>query len=123
MIPVGSTLSLNPVRCLINFLCMIRCQTLVYNYTFFCADIIRQPESKEDEIHNCQSVIDALSMDVLHTSLSHITGESIHSGELTSVGNLLEVFSGLLEYILNRIESDVSTDNDDDGDIESKFDL
>lgn len=77
-------------------------------------DVIRNPKSKEDEIHNCQSVIDCLAMDVLHTSLSHISGQDVAMGDKTAIGNLLEVFSGLLEYILNRIDSDISSDNEDE---------
>lgn len=60
-------------------------------------------------MHNCQLVIDALSMDVLHTSLSHITGEDLAAGDKIAVSNMLEIFSGLMEYILNKIESDISS--------------
>jgi centrosomal protein CEP95 len=74
-------------------------------------DIIRKPKSKEDEIHNCQSVINALSLDVLHTSLSQINGEDVAAGDRMAIVSLLEIFTSLMEYILNRIESDVSDDN------------
>ena len=68
--------------------------------------------TKEDEIRNVQIVIDALASNVLHTSLAHISGRDVVEGNREALLNLLEIFSGLLEYILNKIESDVSTDND-----------
>ncbi|KAJ8302079.1 hypothetical protein KUTeg_021066 [Tegillarca granosa] len=76
--------------------------------------IIRNPVSKEDEIHNCQCVINVLASDVLHTSLSHISGADVIKGDREAVLNLLEIFSGLLEYILNKIDTDVSTDGEGD---------
>ncbi|XP_013381104.1 uncharacterized protein LOC106152154 [Lingula anatina] len=76
-------------------------------------DIIRNPMSIEDEIHNCQCVVDSISLDILHTSLSHITGQSIVHGDPGSIMNLVEVFSGLLEYFLDKIESDISSDNEE----------
>ncbi|CAG5120776.1 unnamed protein product, partial [Candidula unifasciata] len=69
-------------------------------------DVIRHPVSKDDEIHNCQIVIDVLSSDVIHDSLSHIRGVDIVAGDLTAIFNLLDIFSHLLEYVLNKIESD-----------------
>ena len=74
-------------------------------------DVIRHPKTREDEVHNCQAVIDTLSMDVLNTSLSHITGQDIVRGDPTAIMNLIEVFSSLLEYIVERISSDVSSEN------------
>ncbi|XP_050392120.2 uncharacterized protein LOC126810852 isoform X2 [Patella vulgata] len=68
--------------------------------------IIREPFTREDEIHNCQTVIDSLSKDVLHISLSHIRGPEIISHSREDVSNLLEIFAGLSDYILTRIESD-----------------
>jgi len=63
----------------------------------------------EDEIHNCQAVIDSLAMDVLNTSLSHITGQDIVAGDRTAIGDLLEVFSGLMEFMLEEISSTSSS--------------
>ncbi|BFZ17567.1 hypothetical protein BsWGS_20607 [Bradybaena similaris] len=69
-------------------------------------NIIRQPVTKDDDIHNCQIVIDVLSNDVIHDSLSHIRGVDIVAGDLTAIFNLLDIFSHLLEYVINKIESD-----------------
>ncbi|XP_061187769.1 centrosomal protein of 95 kDa-like [Saccostrea echinata] len=78
--------------------------------------VIQKPVSREDEIQNVQLVIDILSRDILHTSLAHITGRDAIDGNRESILNLLEIFGGLLEYILNKIESDVSTDGEGDPD-------
>lgn len=71
-------------------------------------DAVDNPLTIDDEIHNCQAVIDSLAMDVLNTSLSHITGQDIVAGDLTSIGDLLEVFSGLMEFMLEEISSSSS---------------
>jgi len=71
-------------------------------------DAVDNPMSIEDEIHNCQAVIDSLAMDVLNTALSHITGQDIMAGDRTAIGDLLEVFSGLMEFILEEISSSSS---------------
>lgn len=76
--------------------------------------IIRSPVTKEDEIHNVQTVIDTLAAEVLHTSLLHINGRDVVNFNRESVLNLLEILSGLLEYIFNKIESDLSTDNEEE---------
>ena len=72
--------------------------------------MIRKPHCREDEVHNCQSVIDTLSLDILNTSLSHITGQDIVDRDISAISNLLNVFSGLMDYILDKIGSDSSTD-------------
>ncbi|XP_026117669.1 centrosomal protein of 95 kDa isoform X2 [Carassius auratus] len=59
-------------------------------------------ERQEDDIHNMQSVIDSLALDYLQISLSHITGENIVRGEKESVRNLLEIFDGLLDYLIDQ---------------------
>lgn len=59
-------------------------------------------------MHNMQCVIDSLAMDVLHTSLAHIIGQDVVRGRRMSIMNLLDIFSGLLEYILDGIEKDDS---------------
>lgn len=76
----------------------------------FFLGVIQKPISREDEIQNVQLVIDILSRDILHTSLAHITGREVVDGNRESIWNLLEIFGGLLEYILNKIDSDASTD-------------
>ena len=70
--------------------------------------IIRSPSTREDEIHNCEVVIGSLAGDVLHTSLTHIAGVDIIDGSREAILNLTEIFVGLLEYMLNKIDSDVS---------------
>lgn len=59
-------------------------------------------ERQEDDIHNVKSVIDSLALDYLHISLSHITGENIVRGEKESIRNLLEIFDGLLDYLVEQ---------------------
>ncbi|XP_016363006.1 centrosomal protein of 95 kDa isoform X5 [Sinocyclocheilus anshuiensis] len=59
-------------------------------------------ERQEDDIHNVQSVIDSLALDYLQISLSHITGENIVRGEKESIRNLLEIFDGLLDYLIEQ---------------------
>lgn len=81
-------------------------------YFLMFVGIIRSPVTRQDEIHNCQVVIDTLGSEVLHTNLAHINGRAIIEGSREAVSNLLEIYSGLLEYILNKIESDISTDNE-----------
>ncbi|KAL3853220.1 hypothetical protein ACJMK2_016776 [Sinanodonta woodiana] len=76
---------------------------------------IKSPITKEDEIHNCQLVIDSLANDVLHTPLDHISGVDIVEGCRDSKLNLVEIISGLLEYILNKIDSDIASDDEEDG--------
>uniref|UniRef100_A0A7N6BBX7 DUF5745 domain-containing protein n=1 Tax=Anabas testudineus TaxID=64144 RepID=A0A7N6BBX7_ANATE len=68
-------------------------------------DYIAAPRSQEDDIHNVQAVIDSLSLDYLQISLSHITGENVVIGDKESIGNLLEIFDGLLEYLNEEMES------------------
>uniref|UniRef100_A0A0L8H3G0 DUF5745 domain-containing protein n=1 Tax=Octopus bimaculoides TaxID=37653 RepID=A0A0L8H3G0_OCTBM len=64
-----------------------------------------KPLTKEDNIHNCQVVIDALATKVLNTSLSHITGESIVNGNRMAINNLLEIFTDLFEFLTEKIEA------------------
>ena len=94
------------------FCTFLKVSLYVYNPWSMIKGIIRSPVTKEDEIRNVQIVIDALASNVLHTSLAHISGRDVVEGNREALLNLLEIFSGLLEYILNKIESDVSTDND-----------
>ena len=74
-------------------------------------DAVDNPVTIEDEMHNCQAVIDSLAMDVLNTPLSHITGQDIVSGDRTAIGDLLEVFSGLMEFMLEEISSSASSNS------------
>jgi len=69
-------------------------------------DLIDNASCDEDRQHNIQCVIDSLSMDVLHTSLSHISAADIMKRKRSSLINLLDIFHGLLEYILDGIAKD-----------------
>ncbi|XP_075903888.1 centrosomal protein of 95 kDa-like isoform X1 [Nelusetta ayraudi] len=75
-------------------------------------DYIEVPCSQEDDAHNVQSVIDSLSLDYLQISLSHITGENVVRGHRESMKNLLEIFEGLLEYLMEEM-SEESQNGDD----------
>ncbi|NWW96292.1 CEP95 protein, partial [Rhynochetos jubatus] len=83
-------------------------------------DFIATPRSQEDDAHNVQAVIDSLALDYLQVSLSHITGENIVKGDRESIRNLLEVFDGLLGYLIeeasessqNRDETNVLSSNE-----------
>ncbi|XP_075435818.1 centrosomal protein of 95 kDa [Ascaphus truei] len=76
-------------------------------------DFIAEARNQEDDTHNVQSVIDSLALDYLQVSLSHITGENVVRGDGESIGNLLEIFDGLLEYLTEQI-SEASSQNGDD---------
>ncbi len=85
---------------------------------FPASGFIANPITREDEIHNMQLVIDSLQNDVLkgvRADLTHITGEAIVDGHLVSVRYLLEILAGLLEYVMEQIETEGSTD------LEGKF--
>ncbi|XP_060559885.1 centrosomal protein of 95 kDa-like, partial [Ruditapes philippinarum] len=103
----------------INTVADIGAGVFVTLYEGLCGEqlpgIIRSANTREDEIHNCQIVIDSLAGDVLHTSLTHIGGADVIDGNREGINNLVEIFSGLLEYMLNKIDSDASTDNEEDG--------
>lgn len=65
---------------------------------------------RSDEAWNVQLVIDTLSAHVLHSDLSHITGERIVAKDKMSVRNLVEIFSGLMEILLEAAEGKFSDD-------------
>lgn len=97
------------VYCILNQI--LHCIANIDSFSFvYFLGVIQKPISREDEIQNVQLVIDILSRDILHTSLAHITGREVVDGNRESIWNLLEIFGGLLEYILNKIDSDASTD-------------
>jgi hypothetical protein len=69
------------------------------------------PRCLEDEIHNIQSVIDSISLDILHEDLSHLTGEAIcgtaeSRPDLVSIEYLLDILRCINEWITSRIESE-----------------
>ncbi|XP_037657234.1 centrosomal protein of 95 kDa-like [Choloepus didactylus] len=80
-------------------------------------DIIAIPKNQEDDAHNVQAVIDSLALDYLQVSLSHITGENIVKGDKESIRNLLEIFDGLLEYLIEH----TSETSHEKSDIEQGF--
>lgn len=79
---------------------------------FTSTELLPNPQTKQDEIHNCQIVIDTLANKILHTSLSHITGKDIIEGDRTSVANLLEILTGLLEFLTEKIDCENSRDEE-----------
>ncbi|RNA44890.1 centrosomal of 95 kDa-like [Brachionus plicatilis] len=68
-------------------------------------------KNQEEEIHNLQSVIDSLSLDVLHEDLSHLTAESIlglsstKKRDLLSLEYLLDILKTTHEWITSRVEN------------------
>lgn len=68
------------------------------------------PASLEDHVHNTQTVIDTLSLDILNEDLSHLTGEAIcgtvdTKPDLVSVEFLLDILKCVHEWVASRIES------------------
>ena len=47
---------------------------------------------------------------MLRADLSHITGEAIVNGNLLSIRYLIEILAGLLECVMEQIDSEGSTD-------------
>lgn len=80
-------------------------------------ELLPNPQTKQDEIHNCQIVIDTLANKILHTSLSHITGKDIIEGDRTSVANLLEILTGLLEFLTEKIDCENSRDEEQEEEV------
>lgn len=68
-------------------------------------------KTQQDEIHNLQSVIDSLSLDVLHEDLSHLTAESIlglgsnKKRDYLSLEYLLDILKTTHEWVTSRIET------------------
>ena len=80
-----------------------------------CASIpgvIRRPVTREDEIHNVQCVVDSLAADVLHCDLSHIPGGAVVDGDVMTIQYLLEILDGLVDYVMEQISSETSSDGD-----------
>ncbi|CAF3150409.1 unnamed protein product [Rotaria socialis] len=60
-----------------------------------------------DEIHNIQSVINALCFDTVEFDLSHISGEQVANGDLYAMEDLLEILTDVYHWIKNdRQEND-----------------
>ena len=58
--------------------------------------IHRRPASAHERAQNVQAVLWELSHNVLHTDLSHISGQGVVSQDPVDVQNLLEIVSALL---------------------------
>lgn len=54
------------------------------------------------EVHNIQAVIDALSLDLLGLSLSHITGENVFAGDAVAILNLLEILEAVFLHLFSE---------------------
>ncbi|XP_035211509.1 centrosomal protein of 95 kDa-like isoform X2 [Stegodyphus dumicola] len=87
-------LSFPAVRCLKDINCNL-IVSLYENITGLTILDLLSCENAVDEAHNVQAVIDALSLDLLGISLSHITGEDIVAGDVTAIYNLLEILEGI----------------------------
>ena len=63
-------------------------------------------ESTTDRAHNIQVVTDALANEILGVDLSHIQPTMIAEGDVAQIGNLVEIFDGLLDFVLEELEND-----------------
>jgi hypothetical protein len=88
---------------------------LVYFFESICdSELVDKkwpPRCAEDEVHNAQSVIDSISLDILHEDLSHLTGEAVcgttdSRPDLVSLEYLLDILRCIHEWIASRIESE-----------------
>ncbi|XP_072168335.1 uncharacterized protein [Diadema setosum] len=75
--------------------------------------VVSNPVAREDDIHNVQCMVDSLASDVLHCDLSHITGQAVVNGDAITIRYLLEILEGLVEYVMEQINSETSTETDD----------
>ena len=57
-------------------------------------------------------MIDTLATEVIHDQLPHIRGLDIVEGNRITISNLLEIFQGLSEYLLQDIEFELSANNE-----------
>lgn len=81
--------------------------------------MIDKPEEREAKIHNIQVVIDQLAAEVLGVDLSHIEAQCIVEGSQVHIQNLLEIFDGLMELVMEGSD-DLTENNADDDDYENK---
>lgn len=82
-------------------------RTTVYLYSvdlsvhvFTLPELIVPSRTVEDECCNIQAIIDSFSLDVLHMSLSHISGEEIIRGNVQACYDLMDVFHSYYDYVL-----------------------
>lgn len=81
---------------------------------FILTGLITPAVTREDRLHNMQVLVDTLATDVLGMDLSHIQASEIVDGDVAQVGNLVEIFDGLLEIVLEQIEKE-SVDHECNG--------
>ena len=58
-------------------------------------DIIRNPQSKDEYVHNAQLVIDGLS-EQIQMDLQHITGDSIANGDIRAISHLVNLLTRIV---------------------------
>jgi hypothetical protein len=87
------------------------------NLIITCLGIIWNASGGSDEAWNIQVVIDTLATDILHTDLSHITGENIVAKDRASLKNLIEILSGLMEIVLEATAAGSGDSSLDDSNI------
>jgi hypothetical protein len=78
--------------------------------------IIRSPSTHKDYAANAQLVVDALSQHI-QMDLKHITGESIVSGDLQSISNLVNILFRIVN--LTKSQSNLSRESEGDDVIET----
>ena len=74
--------------------------------------MIINPKEKEEKIHNIQVVIDQLAAEVLGVDLSHIQAQCIVEGSEVHIHNLLEIFDGLLDLVMDDLDGDDEENQD-----------
>ena len=74
--------------------------------------MITNPKEKEEKIHNIQVVIDQLATEVLGVDLSHIEAQCIVEGSEVHIHNLLEIFDGLLDLVMEDLDGDDEENQD-----------
>lgn len=65
---------------------------------------------KEEKIHNVQVVIDSLATDILDIDLSHINAQSVVNRDKVQIQNLLEIFDGLLDFVIEEEEEGIQVE-------------
>ena len=74
--------------------------------------VVRPPITVDDDINNCQMVIDVLSADVIKDDLSHIRGVDIVNSDIQSIDNMIDIFTFLYECAIRQKECDPLLDTD-----------
>jgi len=99
--------------------CISQCNDKFFHriYERMLGESLIDQNSKNDTIEvmtkNIQAIIDSLSEDVLGIDISHVSASSIVNKDQEHVRCLLEIFDGLLQYVLEGVDEDVGDDCDD----------